>query len=239
MLLALLVLALSGFSQSATSPVIGHWASYHGRIGLKDITLSLYISQNGAAKGDYAEGDNCSHAGGLKGQWKDGALSLTAYDHDSVTGYLKGTLAVTDSAAVYAGNWRDAVSAQQQPFRVARAAHNSASSEQPYADYGILGTREEIEGFIRDFKDAVISGDKQWVAKHTIYPNAAVIAGRQIQIKNKEEMVRVFDQVFTADYKKRLSIWCVNADHIFANGHGINFELIWIKNSFELHPDTP
>ncbi|MBE2213222.1 MAG: hypothetical protein IAE82_05065 [Opitutaceae bacterium] len=55
------------------------------------------------------------------------------------------------------------------------------------------------KAFFRDFKRAVLAGDRAWVSGHVCFPVRAVIDGRSRMIANAEDLDAAYAQIMTLD----------------------------------------
>ena len=76
-----------------------------------------------------------------------------------------------------------------------------------------------VEAFAGKFKNAVIDNNKQEVASMVRYPIEATIGDKVIVIKNRQEFIAIYDDIF--DKKLYDIISAANTHNMFANYQGV------------------
>ena len=81
------------------------------------------------------------------------------------------------------------------------------------------GTDDEVENFIKRVRTSILSGDREWIARHVSYPLKTTLNGyKTIMLKNKRQLVANFDRIFYRGFKDRVGSSC--ACNMFNNEYG-------------------
>ena len=176
----------------------GGWNDFTGRIGKKDCQLSLYLFDDGTIRGNYVfKHDSVKHY--LSGHLKKNAFFLREDGHKKAV--FKGN-AISDPADEVQGTYTDSLTKQTLKFGFLSESTNIGRYGNRYADLG--ATEDEIEGFVKTAKRAILNGDKKWLAKHVQYPVRHVLGKGYPLIKNKQLFIKYFDQIFTQKFKDKV-----------------------------------
>ena len=203
-----------------------YWYDFDGKLGGMEIQLSIYIPD----KGNVLKGNYCykkyENKIQLEGVVKDNKIELTEFLNDKPNGYFKGTF-FTDDRDRFEGTWTDASKTKQLEFKM--TLQSSTHSDSPDKHYDFWGTDKDIENFMKKVKQSIAEGNKEWIANHISYSLKTTINGKKaITIKNKQQFIDNFEQIFYPAYKEKIKKLCVC--NMFYNMNGImlgNGE-IWI-----------
>jgi len=200
---------------------------FEGVLGDAPIQLSICMGENP----DYLTGSYCykkyENKIRLAGEFNGDQLELNEFLNDKINGHFKGKI-FRDDTERFEGIWTDASGKKQLEFKLISMSYvGYTSPNQRYSDYS--ASDEEIENFMKKIKLSIANDDKEWIAAHTRYPLKTTLNGQEkITIKNKQQLIDNFEQIFYPAYKEEIKKHCVC--NMFYNPQGImlgNGE-IWI-----------
>ena len=87
---------------------------------------------------------------------------------------------------------------------------------------------KEVEDFAAKVKKDILEGNKKEVAQIIHYPLHTAIAGKNVKIENQEDFIKRFDELFTADFKKRIKENC------FPMNMTTSYKGVWLGFNKEL-----
>jgi hypothetical protein len=204
---------------------------YEGTLGEAPIQLSICFFEND----EYWTGSYCykkyENKIQLAGGINDGQMELTEFLDGSPNGYFKGKLITTDTDDRFEGTWTDASGAKQLDFNLTlKSSVGYNEPEQRYSDFS--ESEEVVEKFMKKIKLSIKNSDKEWVADNIRYPLNTTLNGKEkITIKNKQQLIDNFEQIFYPAYKEEINKHCVC--NMFYNSQGIMLGNgdIWINGT--------
>ena len=214
--------ATNSFSQLLE---VNAWNTFEGKIGNIDCQLSIYRFRDNSLKGNYVLKNN-GKTTLLTGYTKANAVFLTEAGHDKSS--FKGNT-FTDTLDKFEGVRSDDSQRKTEPFNFTLTAITWSEYDHKYSD--MFGTDEEIEGFMKMAKNAILTGDKQWLADHVHYPTRHVLHKGYTSINNKTQFIKYFDEVFNSEFKNKIRYtYTTNLFH--KNGEAMLGDgAIWIGNT--------
>lgn len=203
-----------------------HWYDFDGKLGGVEIQLSLYMPSDGnVVKGNYCY-KKYENKISLSGVLKGNKIELTEFVNDKPNGYFQGTF-FTDDRDRFEGTWTDASKTKHLDFKMTQTSSVHASSFQQRYDF--WGSDQNIENLMKKIKQSIADGEKEWLANHIRYPIKTALNGKkETTVKNKQQFIDNFEQIFYPAYKEKIKKLCVC--NMFYNMQGImlgNGE-IWI-----------
>lgn len=203
---------------------VSAWNTFDGRIGSTESQLSLYLFSDNTIKGNYVIKKNGEKIL-LVGHLKANAIFLTELKYKSG---FKGN-SFTDTLDKFEGTWTDSLKNMSLPFYFTLSTINWGDYEHRYSD--VLGSTEEVEGFMKQVKNAILSNDKEWIANHMHYPTRHVLNKGFTSINNKYQFIKYYNQIFTKKFKDKIksdlttNLFDRNGEVMLGSGE------IWIGNS--------
>jgi hypothetical protein len=202
------------------------WYDFSGKVGGAPVSLAIYVSENGKLDGNYCyvRFDNKII---LRGKVQEGKILLQEFVNDKLNGSFNGQI-VSDSSDRLEGTWSDNSGSRKMPFSLVLKAINSGTATKRYTDFP--GSDENLEGFMKKVKNAIVKGDKTWLSERIKYPLVTYLDGKtSVTIKNKNQFLQDFDRIIHPGYRERVKGLCTC--NLFANYRGAmagNGE-IWIN----------
>ena len=204
---------------------VNMWSDFEGKIGDKDIQLSIYLFENGQIKGNYCY-KKYENKIQLTGQLTGDIIELTEFINDKPNGYFQGKV-FTNNYDSLCGYWTDISKTKHLDLKLCLQSMGGGTFEQRYSDF--YGKDDDVENFVKHFKSSIIKNEKDWIANHVKYPLYTTLNNEKaIKIKNKQQLLDHFDQVFHKTFKEKILNFC--SCNLFCNYHGVmlgNGE-IWI-----------
>src|ERR1700744_4700894 len=149
----LLVLTLIIFGSLTTFAQVlqtGAWATLHGKIGINDYQLSLFLFKDSTVKGNYVL-NQTSQKVLLAGAIKGNALNLHVSKQQSLD--FKGRVTTTNADGdIYSGTFVDAGKKTSVPFKFSFSQLVYGEYNHMYSD--LFGTDEEVENYAAKVKNA-------------------------------------------------------------------------------------
>ena len=204
------------------------WYDFSGKLGATEFQLSIYIPDSGELKGNYCYKKYETKIQ-LFGQLKGDQIELTEFVHGKPNGHFSGKV-FTDNMDRFEGAWTDSSGTRRLDFKMTlESACYAKSSEHRYFDFS--GTDNDVENFMKRIKTSVFKGDKEWIANHINYPLTTTLNGHKtIKIKNRQQLIDNFDQIFYQAFKDKLRSFCVcNMFHNY-QGTMLGNGDIWIND---------
>ncbi len=223
----LTTLILLGNLSHALNFETGKWYDFEGTLGKTDIRLSLFLTDKGQLKGNYCY-TKYERKIQLSGTVDGNTVVLTELADEKVKAYMKGTL-TSDDTDHFDGTWTDNTGLKSLPIRLNLQAICGGTSENRYSDF-FFTNADDIEGFMKTVKGAILRGDKNWVANNTLYPLKTTLDGKTpITIKTAKQLVANFDRIFHAEFKNSIKSLC--SCNLFTNYQGamLGNGQIWIN----------
>jgi len=181
---------------------------FDGKLGGTDIRLLIDISEDGnTVKGNYCY---CKYDTKiqLEGVMNGDQIELTEFLEGKPNGYFQGRI-FTDNAPRFEGTWANAEKTKQLDVKT-RSSIGGGGSYTLDKFYDYYGTNEEIEGFMKKVKQSIANGNKEWLSAHINYPLKVKLNGQKdMTIKNKQQFIDNFDQIFYPAYKEKIKKLCV------------------------------
>lgn len=199
------------------------WNNFEGKLGTSDIQMSLYFFKNGDLKGNYIV-KYVSTKILLSGTKKDNAISLA----EQIGGQPTRSFSGKTSSDTLKGSWTDIAPRPALHFSLRRVSSSAGSFEHRYTD--LFGTTENVEQFVQTARSAILSNNKDWITDHIRFPLKHLIGNGFNGIINKQQMIRHFSQIFTKEYKEKIShdyttnLFVKNGAVMLGNGE------LWISN---------
>jgi hypothetical protein len=204
---------------------------YEGTLDEAPIQLSICMGENP----DYLTGSYCYKSEDfnkirLSGEFKGDQIELTEFLDNEPAGYFKGQL-FTDNTDRFEGIWTNVPGTRQLKFKL--TVKSSVGYNSPYQRYSDFSASDkDVEKFMRKVKLSIAESDKEWIANNIRYPLNTTLNGQEkITIKNKQQLIDNFEQIFYPAYKEEIQKHCVC--NMFYNSQGImlgNGE-IWINGN--------
>ena len=119
---------------------------------------------------------------------------------------------------VIVGTWVDELTAEQQSIYLRLDHAIGGTLEHKYEVAGATDD-EIIDKAAQDFLNAVASNNKEFVAGMIEYPIYATVGGTQTEIKNQDEFIAYYENIFTNEFKAKLAK--TRPKHMFAKWSGI------------------
>lgn len=203
------------------------WYDFEGKLGNMDIVLSLYVDDDGKLLGNYCYRkyeQKIQISGRISGQ----KTELTETADGKASGYFSGRI-FTDKLDRFEGRWTDATRTKSYDFKLTLRSAGYGSAQRHYPD---TGTDDEVEGFMKQVRDAILNGDKAWLAARIRYPLSTTLDGsRNIVIKNSRQFSDNFGRIVHTAYKEQVRGFCIC--NLFGNYRGVMLGngQIWINNT--------
>ena len=227
---------LSESIDTTESPFDKGYYDYRGTINTNiPIRMSIYpLGKDMVGTYYYEKNKNETE---IRLQGKSGKENIVLYEYDEMgkkTGVFHGTMSTTDKIE---GTWISSDNKRSHPFVL------SLDSIITGVEYGkryslVAGNKsdEDIENFFSKIKNYIVNDNKVKLAEEIQYPINVKINSELIQIKDKDDLINNYDQIFNADYKQLISN--SPTKYLFVNYQGImlgNGE-IWVNNVIQ--PDN-
>jgi len=204
---------------------------FEGTLGEAPIRLSICMGKNP----DYLTGSYCYKKEEfnkirLAGEFNGDQIELTEFLDDKPAGYFKGRFFTNDKDR-FEGIWTNVQSTRQLEFKLTlMSSVGYTSPNERYSDFS--ASDKDVEKFMRQVKLSIAESDEEWIASHIRYPLKTTLNGQEkITIKNKQQLIDNFEQIFYPAYKEEIKKHCVC--NMFYNSQGImlgNGE-IWINGN--------
>ena len=202
---------------------------YNGTINNNiPITMSIYPIEKDIVGTYYYEG----HINEMNLKGKAGDKNIILYEYDETgknTGIFKGTM--SDIVGKIEGTWISVDNKISYPFVL------KLEGGLPGAEYGkkyaqIVNNKsdQDVENFVSKIKSYIINNKNEQLAEEIRYPINVKINNKVIKIRNKDDLVKNYNKIFTVDYKQKISN--ARTKDLFANYQGImvGLGLIWIND---------
>lgn len=229
-LLALLLFAFAGFSQSQSFERSCFY-DYDGKIGTAEIQLSLYlVDSKGKLKGNYCYKKYETKIE-LEGHIKGDKIELTEFIDGKVNGYFSGRT-YSDEGDFFEGTWTNRSKTASYPFtaRLGSICHTKSFKNRYNSLYG---SDDEVESFMKRVRSSILKGDKVWIANHVYYPIDVNLNkdGKRTTIKNKTELITNFNRIFHQEFKNEIK--SASVCNMFNNYQGVMLGdgQIWVNNT--------
>jgi hypothetical protein len=203
------------------------WNDFEGTLGDKRIQLSIYVLDSGKLTGNY-----CNKATETKiqliGQISGDTIVLHEFENGKPKGFFSGRMFVNDMDSIV-GIWTDKDRSKTFAFKIRKESTCYSNFDKRYSDF--YGTENDVENFMKQVKKSILTVDKIWIANHIKYPLTTNLNGkREITIKNNQQLIKYYDQIFYQSFKVDLKSFC--ACNMFTNYQGTMFGdgQIWIYN---------
>ena len=102
------------------------------------------------------------------------------------------------------GTWTRAGGARSLPFKMRFYQGVGAENGNRYAQIEAKDPAK-FEATVRDFRSAVISGNKQKAVAQIKYPISVSLGGKSVRVRTKSAMLTYYDRVFTKEFIADLS----------------------------------
>jgi hypothetical protein len=204
------------------------WTDFEGTLSKTKIQLSIYRFADGQIKGNYCYKKHESKIQ-LVGQIIGEQIELTEFLNGKPNGYFKGKI-FTDNLDRFEGIWMDSSKTTSFEFKLTLQSISGSNYEHRYSIF--FGTDNDVENFMKHVKTSLLTNDKEWIAIHISYPINTKLANKKaITIKNKEQLIENFDQIFYPAFKEEIKSFC--SCNMFNNYQGIMLGngQIWMNNT--------
>jgi len=170
--------------------------------------MSLFYFKGDSVKGNFFE--NCQKKVLLVGTTTGRTVSLTAFYHNILYGYLIADLIIDTSA--FTGIWYDSL--RQKKIGVNIRYENEAPVRTFQHRYTFGFPPEEIpdslddkvESFAQAIKEAVETNNKVWMADHTKFPSTIWRNRKEIVYKSKDDFLTNY--TFPLNFVERFKSTC-------------------------------
>lgn len=210
------------------SPFEKGYYDYQGTINNNiPIRMSIYPLEKDIVGTYYYE----KHRNEMQLKGKAGEKNIILYEYDETgknTGIFQGTMSTVDKIE---GTWISADNKTSYPFVL------SLESIIPGAEYGkryamVVDNKsdQDVENFVSKIQSYIVNDNKVQLAEEIKYPIDVKIDGKVIEIQNKDDLIKNYDQIFHVDYKQVISK--APTKYLFVNYQGIMFAggNIWIND---------
>ena len=229
-LIALLyVMFCLSFSANAQT----HWLNdFAGTVGTAKIGLTLAATEIG--RFERGEDLDCSYF--YVSQLKDIDLKCSIDrngnfifkeldEHGKTRAVFKGKF-LRNQMDRAEGMWTRTGQTRSLPFRMNFTMGVGAENGNRYAQ---IDAKDPVkfETAVRDFKTAVLKGDKQKVVSQIRYPINVTINGKQVRIRNKTAMLQNYDRVFDKDLLATMSSLVPHNMFAKSTGAMLGGGLVW------------
>jgi hypothetical protein len=214
---------------NATYLEYNKWTDFEGKIGKANIKLSLFCFENGTIKGNYSYTKYETKIE-LIGTLTVDKIVLTELINNKENGHFEG-IVFTDNQDRFEGTWTDEAKVKRVEFKLTLSAICGGNFKNRYLDF--YGTTDDVENFVKRIKKSILENDKDWIANHVSYPIKVTVLKRRITIKNKQQLITNFDNIFYKGYRNKIKL--CSPYNLFNNYQGAMLGLgeIWINNSPE------
>ncbi|WP_053955010.1 hypothetical protein [Inediibacterium massiliense] len=190
---------------------------YEGTLG-KDlkIQISLYPLENKIV-GTYV--DEKSHETiHLNGKIKGTYITLDKLNkNEKNIGVFKGNMKTIDGIE---GTYIDNKSKKSMPFKVSLFNIIYAKYNHRYEIIGV-SSDQEVEDFAKTLQNYIIRNEKEKIASLISYPISVTLHQKKIEIKNKEDFIKNYDQIFNPTFKDVIKNSFTT--NMFVNAQGVLF----------------
>lgn len=165
----------------------------------------------------------------LKG--KSGKENIVLYEYDENgknTGIFQGTMSTVDKIE---GTWISSDNKTSYQFVLyLESIINGAEYGKRYSLAVDNKSDQDIENFFSKIQSYIVNDNKVQLAEEINYPINVKINGELTKIKNKDDLIKNYDQIFNVDYKQLISN--SPTKYLFVNYQGIMLGegYIWINN---------
>ena len=223
--ICVVVMALLSLAYSSQAGLSAYqWHDYVGKISKTNISLSIYLNENGKLSGNYCYAKYDKRIA-LAGEVRGNEVVLYEMIDGKQGAQFKGTLK-TDSTDHFEGTWSDGKTSL--PFNVHLSSMNSGSPTKRYRD--TKQSDAAVEAYMKKVKTAILSGNAAWLSTQVSYPyKVSGPDGKIKSLKNKEELVANYKLVVSESLKQRIADICTC--NLFMNYRGVmlgNGE-VWIN----------
>ncbi|ETZ21830.1 hypothetical protein [Pedobacter sp. V48] len=208
------------------------WVDFTGKLGNSDVQLSIYRFSNGTLKGNYCY-KKFEKRIPLTGKISGDLIELTEIVNGRVSGIFTGKV-FTDDKDRFEGRWTNSDKTKSYNLKLTLSSIVAGSESHRY---GSLATDSEVENFMKKTKDAILKNDHQWIISHIKYPINVTLNHKRIAIKSQKQMSVNFNQIFHAEFKRKIKDACTC--NMFTNYRGtmLGAGEIWIDDyDFKLKP---
>ncbi len=204
------------------------WTDFTGSLGKTPIQMSLFLLDNGELKGNYCLNEKDRKIQ-LTGRITRGRITLNDFLNGKPNGHLEGKI-FTDNLDRFEGTRTDISNTNAVAFKLSLRSICASNFDKRYADF--YGADEDVEEFMTHVKTSILNGDKEWIGNHISYPlSTTLFKNKSITVKNKNQLIDNFDQIFHQEFKDNINSFCVC--NMFNNYRGAmlgNGE-VWINNT--------
>lgn len=191
------------------------WYDFKGKVGGASVSFALYQEEDGKLTGNYCY-TRFDKRIQLRGKVQGDMVTLEEFVGNKSNGYFEGRVS-TDSVDRLKGIWKDSAGSRTLEFNLVVTAVNSGAPVKKYADF--FGSDEEVEGFMKKVKQAIIKSDKVWLADRIKYPLTTYFDGKTtVSVKTKKQFIELFDRIIHPAFRERITGLC--ACNLFANYRG-------------------
>lgn len=222
LLFILIILSISFAQALEIEP--NRWVDFTGKLGNSDIQLSIYRLSNGTLRGNYCY-KKLEKKIPLVGKINGDKIELTEGVNGKINGTITGKVFTNDKDR-FEGKWTNSDKTKSYNFKLTLSSIVSGSDSHRYSS---LATDSEVENFMKYVKEAILKNDRQWVISHIKYPVNVTLNHKRTAIKSQKQMSVNFNQIFHAEFKKKIKDACTC--NMFVNYQGIMLGdgQIWVE----------
>lgn len=212
-------------------PDVNFWGDFSGKIGEREIALSVYRVSGDVLSGNYRYTDDEKKLIAVTGSIKDCIYSLKVRGDKKETGRFefRYTYDKTKKEDHWDGSFTDA-DKKERTVKLRLSSMVGGTLTQRYDQ--LFGTTQEVDSFATKIKTAVINNDKNWLAEHCRYPlNFHAGSSKAVDIKNKAAFLVNYNKYFTQAYRDKIKK--ANCYNMFSNHMGASMGngAIWINHT--------
>jgi len=178
------------------------WNDFTGTLGYSHIKMSLYILTNGGVVGTYFNTKTEKEID-LDGFVKKDSIYLTEFTGDTTFGYFSGVI-TSDFMNKIEGFWTDISKKKLRNFSVELSTMCYGTKENRYSE-NIYGTKQEIETFTKELKEAVLTKNRDWLTNNISFPITVTVGqNRLVTIKDKNDFSIYFDKILSDSFVEKI-----------------------------------
>lgn len=212
-------------------PDVNFWGDFSGKLGDREIALSIYRISGDVLSGNYRYTDNEQKPITVKGSIKDCIyfLEVTGDKKEAGKFMFRYSFDKTKKEDHWDGRFTDADN-KERTVTLRLSSMVGGTLTQRYDE--LFGTTQEVDSFAAKIRTAVINNDKNWLAEHCSYPlNFHAGSSKAVDIKNKAAFLANYNKYFTPAYRDKLKK--ANCYNMFSNHMGASMGngAIWINHT--------
>jgi len=155
----------------------------------------------------------------LQGNVEANQIILNEFDENgNITGIFKGDIKSVDE---FNGTWSSQDGKKKYDFKVSLCAILTGAEYGHRYSVAEFDNDVEIEKFVGNLQLHIKNEDKEEVASLVAYPISVKINGKHAEIKNKDEFISNYNNIFYPHFKK--TMLNTFTKYMFANWQGVMF----------------